>query len=183
MLYRQIVNEKVMVFLLLSGSEEDDPGIFLGPRDQLNNGICLCCLGAMCWSFWLKTLNLWHSWSWHTDALEKVKRGDEYTSDQVAGTFLAGPYYPHSSEIIPSWQIMQLKNWLRCPIVADSSPSLRILLWGLSWTSVRYSAFCIVESLSPIGKHSKVGFMCTAQVKGLVGVQAEHSPPHSVLPT
>ena len=37
--YRQIVNEKVMFLLLLSGSEDDDSGVFLGPRDQQNNGI------------------------------------------------------------------------------------------------------------------------------------------------
>lgn len=35
----QAENKKVIFFLLLSGSEDDDPGVFLGPRDQPNNGI------------------------------------------------------------------------------------------------------------------------------------------------
>lgn len=35
----QTENEKVIYFFLLSGSEDDDPGLFLGPRDQVNNGI------------------------------------------------------------------------------------------------------------------------------------------------
>lgn len=92
----------------------------------------------MCWSLWLKTLNLWHSWSWHTDALEKSE-------------MRKWVYFRPSGRYIPSWSILSSLLWdhpIMANYAAEELAEMSHCGWQFTW--LKDTAVRIEPDMSPL---------------------------------